>query len=225
MTDLEGLFPGPLLLIIALGYFLGSIPTAYWLAKVVYRINIFDHGSRNMGATNVHRVLGSVPFAFTLFMDITKGVLAVLLANAWLAPVGGSVPVKILAGLSAIAGHTLSFWVNFRGGKGVATGLGVFLAIAPLSSVGALLVFLVVLILSGYVSLGSITASGCLPVFIFVLGEGGEDWSASLTAVAAISAVFIVYKHKVNIQRLLRGEEKSLRDRTPKDLPQASQAK
>lgn len=203
--------PGFLVLQIVLaGYLFGSIPTAYWLGRLVYRIDIFEHGSRNMGATNVHRVLGRGPFIFTLALDIAKGILAVFVAGALAGPSLQGMPVKLLGGFSAIIGHTLSIWVRFRGGKGVATGLGVFLALAPASSVCALFVFLGVLALSGYVSLGSIFASASLPMFILVFRDGGDEWKSPLAIFAGFVAAFIIYKHKANIGRIMRGEENSL---------------
>lgn len=194
-----------------LGYLLGSIPTAYWFSLLVYRINIFEHGSKNMGATNVHRVLGSRPFALVLTLDILKGWAAVLMAGLFTSNPALLMPLKLIAGAAAVTGHTLSFWVRFRGGKGVATGLGVFLGLAPIASVAAMFTFLVVLIISGYVSLGSIVSAISLPIFIGWLREGGPDWSIPLASFAAVVAAFIVYKHKANIGRLLRGEELSLR--------------
>ncbi len=195
---------------LALGYLLGSIPTAYWLGLVVYRINIFDHGSRNMGATNVHRVLGKGPFAVTLACDILKGMLPVLLAPRLGTAPATFVPLQLVAGLAAVAGHTLSFWVGFRGGKGVATGLGVFLGLAPKSSILAMVVFLVVLMTTKYVSLGSMVAAGALPVAIFFFQEGGPEWFLVFALCAAHVAGFIVFKHRANIRRLLRGEELAL---------------
>ena len=124
-------------------------------------------------------------------------------------------PCRLLAGAAAVTGHTLSFWVRFRGGKGVATGLGVFLGLAPAASIAAMFVFLVVLVISGYVSLGSILAAISLPVFIAWLREGGTEWSTPLAVFAGVVAAFIVYKHKANIVRLWRGEELSLRQPRP----------
>jgi len=210
MQEFWSVFPHPLMFTVVLGYLCGSIPTAYWLAKYIYRINIFEHGSRNMGATNIHRVLGGGPFFFTLALDICKGTVAVLIPALLMKPLPAPMVLKLIGGASAIAGHTLSFWVSFRGGKGVATGLGVFLALAPMSSIGALFVFLVTLLLSGFVSLGSILASISLPIFIFRFREGGDDWHGFLATFSAVIAAFIIYKHRLNIQRMLKGEELSL---------------
>ncbi len=193
-----------ILIAIVTGYLFGSIPSAYWLGLAVYRLNIFEHGSKNMGATNVFRVLGKVPFAVTLALDVLKGMMAVIV-TARLAP--DYPPGLFIAAAAAICGHTLSFWVKFKGGKGVATGLGIFLALATKASISSLLVFIVVLIMSGMVSLGSILAAASLPAFIFLFKEGGPVYNIYLTGFAALVAIFIVYKHKANIQRILKGEE------------------
>ncbi|NCB38384.1 MAG: glycerol-3-phosphate 1-O-acyltransferase [Erysipelotrichia bacterium] len=194
------------------GYLCGSLPTAYWLGLLVYRLNIFEHGSRNMGATNVYRVLGKIPFAMTLVIDILKGMAAVLIA-ARLFP--GSPPAIFTAAAFALCGHTLSFWVKFRGGKGVATGLGVFMALATKASVSSLLVFMITLAASGMVSLGSILAAASLPFFIYWFKELGPIYNPYLTAFATVVAIFIIYKHKANIQRIFKGEELKLGAKKP----------
>ncbi len=191
------------------GYLLGSIPTAYWFCLAVYRIDIFQFGSKNMGATNVHRVLGQGPFSMVLVLDILKGFFAVLF-GAWLATTPDTaMELKLVAGGAAVLGHTLSFWVGFRGGKGVATGLGVFLGLAPVSSIITMFIFLVALIASGMVSLGSIAASCSLPFLIHRLREGGE-WNTGLTAFSAVLAAFIVFRHRANISRIAAGKENKL---------------
>ncbi|NLI75426.1 MAG: glycerol-3-phosphate 1-O-acyltransferase PlsY [Candidatus Riflebacteria bacterium] len=210
--------PTSYLLAALLGYLCGSIPTAYWLGLAVYRVNIFELGSRNMGATNVHRVLGKVPFAITLALDILKGMVPVLLAPRLVTDPASLMPHCLTAGLAAVAGHTLSFWVKFRGGKGVATGLGVFLALAPKSSILAMGIFLVTLIATGFVSLGSMVAAVALPVMIFAFQEGGPDWHRPLALAAAAIAAFIVFKHRANIRRLLNGEELALGTKPPPTL-------
>lgn len=199
------------------GYLCGSIPTAYLIGRVFYRINIFEHGSKNMGSTNVYRVLGKKPFAATLLIDILKGMAAVYLTAAYFA----SPPETLfLAAAAALCGHTLSFWVKFKGGKGVATGLGVFLALATKASVASLGVFLVTLFASGMVSLGSILAAASLPAFIFHFQELGPAYTPFLTAFSAIIATFIIYKHKTNILRILKGEELKIGLNPKKDKEQ-----
>lgn len=188
------------------GYLCGSIPSAYWLGLVFYKCNIFEHGSKNMGATNVYRVLGKVPFAITLMLDILKGMAAVIIS----AHVFTDAPAIFLSAAGALIGHTLSFWVKFRGGKGVATGLGVFLALATKSSLASLGVFLVVLLASKMVSLSSIFAAALLPVFIYIFQELGPIYNPYLIGFSAIVAFFVIYKHKANIKRILKGQELKL---------------
>ncbi|HOT27528.1 MAG TPA: glycerol-3-phosphate 1-O-acyltransferase PlsY [Candidatus Ozemobacteraceae bacterium] len=203
----------------AAGYILGSIPSAWLLCRIFYGIDIFEHGSRNMGATNVHRVLGTKPFAITLILDILKGFAAVLLSISFFSVPETAVPTGLAAGAAAIAGHSLSVWVKFRGGKGVATGLGVFLALAPKASVTAMGIFLLVLVSSGFVSLGSIAAACALPFLILEFRECGEAWLSSFVVFSAIAALFIVFRHKANIVRLWNGEENGLGSRKPEPEP------
>ncbi len=192
---------------LVIGYFCGSIPTAYLIGRVVYRLNIFEHGSKNMGATNVYRVLGKTPFAFTLAIDVLKGMMAIIIT----ASVLQRNPLALfVAGGAALVGHTLSFWVSFKGGKGVASGLGVFIALAPKASLITLTIFLFILIISRMVSLGSISAAASLPFLIFYFREGGPLYYHYLTGFSAIIAAFIIFKHKENIKRILKGEELAL---------------
>ncbi|HNX75731.1 MAG TPA: glycerol-3-phosphate 1-O-acyltransferase PlsY [Candidatus Rifleibacterium sp.] len=197
----------PYLSAAVIGYLFGSIPTAYWLCLLVYRLNIFEHGSRNMGATNVYRVLGNRPFAVTLAIDVLKGMAAVLIcAAAW-----PTIPaVVFIAAAAALCGHTLSFWVKFKGGKGVATGLGVFMALAGKSALASLAVFMIVLLASRMVSMSSMLAAVLLPVFIYHFNELGEIYNPYLTGFATIIAMFVIFKHRTNIQRIFRGEEAKL---------------
>ncbi|MBU1107442.1 MAG: glycerol-3-phosphate 1-O-acyltransferase PlsY [Candidatus Riflebacteria bacterium] len=189
------------------GYLCGSIPTAYWLGRFVYRLNIFEHGSRNMGATNVFRVLGKKPGIITLIIDIIKGMMPVLIIQQ---AIPDNPPAAFAAAAAAMIGHTLSFWVHFKGGKGVATGLGVFLALAMRASLCSLLLFLITLAISGMVSLGSILGATALPFFIYYFKELGPVYSPYLTGFSAVVAAFIIFKHKANIQRILKGEESRL---------------
>ncbi|MGM0600473.1 MAG: glycerol-3-phosphate 1-O-acyltransferase PlsY [Candidatus Rifleibacteriota bacterium] len=192
---------------IIIGYLCGSIPTAYWIGLFIYRINIFEHGSKNMGATNAYRVLGRTAFAFTLAIDVLKGMMAVIIT----AEVLQRNPLALfVAGASALAGHTLSFWVKFKGGKGVASGLGVFMALAHKATLSALLIFLFILLVSRMVSLGSIVAAASLPFLIYFFREGGSQYYPYLTGFSVLVAIFVVYKHKANIKRILKGEELAL---------------
>jgi len=195
---------------LATGYLFGSFPSAYILCRIIYGINIFEHGSKNMGATNVHRVLGSKPFAATLLLDIIKGFSAVLAATALFSVPESAVLTGLSAGAAAVVGHTLSIWVRFRGGKGVATGLGVFLALAPKASIASMMVFLLVLVSSGFVSLGSIAAAGSLPFLILQFNECGDSWLPWFVGFASLVSAFVIYKHKTNVIRLWNGQENPL---------------
>ncbi|HXG45202.1 MAG TPA: glycerol-3-phosphate 1-O-acyltransferase PlsY [Gemmatimonadales bacterium] len=190
------------LVYLVISYLIGAIPTSYLAGRWFRGIDLRDHGSRNLGATNVYRVLG---WRFALpvgLVDVAKGAVPVLVFG----PKGEGFPhFATLCGVAAIVGHTLSPLVGFRGGKGVATAAGAFLALAP-GAVGlAALVWLLLVRLTGYVSVGSMIGALALPVADFLLypprrtlGDLGLD-----LAVAA----FIVWKHRPNIRRLLQGTE------------------
>lgn len=182
-------------------YLLGATPTSYLAGKLGRGIDLREHGSKNLGATNVYRILGwgyAIPVAL---FDIAKGVVPVLLAPpppAW---------VPIAAGAAAVLGHMFSPFVSFRGGKGVATAAGMFLALAPLPVLFAMLVWGVCLWLTGYVSLSSIIAVASVPLWIRIVGPDSPPvfW-ASIGLV-----VLIVFAHRRNIVRLVAGTENRFR--------------
>ncbi len=186
----------------AAAYLMGSIPTGYLIVKGLKGLDIRSVGSGNIGATNVKRVLGLKWFFGVLFLDALKGFLPVL-AVKLLFPQYQFLPV--IAALCAVLGHTFTIFLNFKGGKGVATGLGVFLALAPLSVICSLASFVIILFMFKYISLGSIVAAVLLPAFVFIFGENGFLNLVLLFAV--FTAVFVVYKHKENINRLREGTE------------------
>jgi glycerol-3-phosphate acyltransferase PlsY len=196
------IFLGMAVLLVA-SYFLGAVPTGYLIVKALKGIDIRTTGSGNIGATNVNRVLGMKWFVIVLVLDLLKGFIPVSVSFALF---GEKLPyVSVLAGIAAVLGHTFTIFLNFKGGKGVATSLGVFLALAPLSMLTALLVFVVLLMFFNYISLGVIVAAAMLPFLIFIYGEGGYLNTVLVTALAG--AVFIIYKHKDNIKRLMAGVE------------------
>lgn len=183
---------------IALSYLLGSVPTGLWLGLKLRNVDIREHGSRNIGATNTLRVLGKKLGAFTLAMDVLKGwlpVAAALWLNVW-------DYLPILCGLAAILGHTFSVFLWFRGGKGVATSTGVFLGLALVPTVIAALVFGVVVAATRMVSAGSIAAAAALSVAVFFFPA-----SMPVRVVTVIVAVLVILKHRVNIRRIMKGEE------------------
>jgi len=186
-----------------IAYLLGGIPAAYVAGKLARGIDLRQHGSGNLGATNVYRVLGAKIAAVVMAFDIAKGVVPVLLLPQWTASVLPS-HWAMAYGLAAIAGHVRSPWMLWRaGGKGVATAAGVFLALAPIPTLIASAVWGVVLYLSGFVSLASLAAAITLPVAIgLLLGP-----RAPVFALSALVCVFVFWTHRANIGRLRRGEE------------------
>lgn len=204
------------LLIVA--YFLGSFPTGYLLGKALQGIDIREYGSKSTGATNVLRTLGKGPGLATLGVDICKGAGAVALIR-WAygnptfltqAPEATNLGLwlslfVIMAGLMAILGHSKSIWLNFSGGKSVATGLGVLLVMSWTVGLAALGIFALVVSLSRIVSLSSISAAVALPVLMFVAKEPLAYVLFGITA-----GVYVIWRHWANIQRLLAGTEPRL---------------
>ena len=200
-------------LLVLLAYLLGSIPFGYLIVRVRGGGDVRESGSGGTGATNVTRRAGRSAGVLTLLLDASKGALAVVIAR-WLVGAEAGVNWWVLAAaLAAVVGHIFPVWLGFKGGKGVATGLGVFLALAPLAVLCALPVFVVVVWVTRYVSLGSITAAAILPLCVWLLGARGglSENSAPLMTAALVGAALIIFKHRANIGRLLRGEESKLK--------------
>ncbi len=184
-------------------YLLGSIPNGY-LAGRIKGIDIRDQGSRNIGATNVFRVLGKAWGISVFFADFLKGLAAVLLAVKFVAPEAGAMG-GIVAGVACILGHNYPVWLRFKGGKGIATSAGVLCALMPVALLVAAVVWAVVFFISRYVSLASIAAAIALPVAVWFAAEG-DDWTA-LLAFSILIAAMAIWRHRSNIQRLLQGTE------------------
>ncbi len=182
---------------ILLAYLLGSIPFGYVFYRLSTGGDIRQAGSGNIGATNVYRKSKGIGL-LTLVADGGKGYLAVV-AAAWL---GGSVGVQAAAAVAAILGHVFTVWLRFRGGKGVATGCGAFLALAPAAVGATLVVFVATAVLTRYVSLASILGTAAFPLWVCLFGE---PWP--LLTGAVIGASLIVLKHHQNIRRLVAGTE------------------
>ncbi len=183
------------------GYAIGSIPTGYWMGRALKGIDIRTVGSGNVGATNVFRSVGRAAGVTTLLLDGFKGFLVVWLA---ISAVGGEA-APLIAGVSAVAGHSWSAWVRFRGGKGVATSAGVFFALLPGPTLAAVGVFSLVFALSRRVSAGSMAAALALPVLARAM-----DCPRSRTALAAVVGALVLVRHLPNIRRLLSGKEPPL---------------
>jgi len=191
--------------LLALAYVIGATPTSYWVGRVGHGVDLREAGSGNLGATNAFRVLGWKSALPVVVVDIAKGWGPAALFPAL---AGVSFPWSFAFGLAAVLGHMFSFWVGFRGGKGMATGAGMFLALAPAAVGAALVLWLVVTLSTGYVSLASIIVAAALPPMIAVTPhEGGT----TLVWLSSALAVFIIWKHRSNIGRLRRGEENRFR--------------
>jgi glycerol-3-phosphate acyltransferase PlsY len=184
-------------------YLLGSIPFGYILVRVFRGEDVRKTGSGNIGATNVARAGAPGLGIATLILDAAKGFAAVVVAQR-LAP-AESAPLAALAALFAIFGHVFPVWLKFKGGKGVATGVGAFLAVAPKAVLIVLVIFFAIVAVSRYVSLGSIIATAAFPVFAYLLNR--QEFPPGVVAVMFFAAFLIIAKHHQNIRRLLAGTE------------------
>ncbi|HSG06888.1 MAG TPA: glycerol-3-phosphate 1-O-acyltransferase PlsY [Longimicrobiales bacterium] len=189
------------ILLLALSYLLGATPTSYWVGKAFHGLDLREHGSGNLGATNSFRVLGWKSALPVMIVDVGKGFIPV-----WLFPqlAAGPFGWTLAFGGAAVVGHMFSLWVGFRGGKGVATSAGVFLGLAPWSVLGALAVWLVAVFASRMVSLASISAAVTLPFFVWLLPHRG---GVGLVVFTVALALTVIWAHRSNIRRILRGEE------------------
>ena len=187
-------------------YLIGAIPTAVWYGKRFFKTDVRQHGSGNAGATNVFRILGKKAGIIVLLIDVFKGVVATSLPYFLLERnliSGIHLPFfQLGCGILAVIGHVYPIYVGFKGGKGVATMLGVMVALVPLVSLVCFLVFVAVVTFSKYVSLGSMLAAVSFPVAIGILG-----YPIIYLGFSIVSAAFIIYKHRTNIQRILAGSE------------------
>jgi len=195
------------LLLIVLAYLIGSIPTAVWVSKYFFGIDIREYGSGNSGATNTYRVFGFKWGTMVMIIDMLKGIAAVKLAYLLPNYVDNEtqlINLQIGLGLAAVIGHIFPIWAEFRGGKGVATLFGLVLGISPWTALSCVGIFLLVLYLTRFVSLSSILASIAFPVFILVIFNEREH----LYRIFAIAvALMVLLTHQKNIGRLFRGSE------------------
>lgn len=196
-------------------YLCGSVPTGYWMGKLLRGIDIREHGSKSTGATNVLRTLGKAPALIALAIDLLKGVAAVTFAR-WLlrsSGVAASAPgsidfngwlswMTVIAALLAVVGHSRSIFIRFTGGKSAATGLGVLLAVSWPVGLGTALCFVGVLALSRIVSLSSISATIAAVVLMLILAQ-----PIAFLVLAVVGAAYVVLRHKQNIHRLIAGTE------------------
>ncbi len=183
-----------------LSYLLGSIPTGLWIGLLFYKKDIRKYGSGNIGATNALRVLGKIPGAIALLFDALKGFVPVILVKTFL-PEYSYLPLFV--GISAIFGHLFSIFLLFKGGKGVATGTGVYLALAPIPTLIAGIVFFISAFSTRMVSVGSISSAITLAILTLFLYKN----DIIFVIITCLIAILVVYKHRSNIQRIIRGEE------------------
>lgn len=193
-------------LLVLAAYLLGSIPTSVWIGKAFYNIDVREFGSGNAGATNTFRVLGRRAGIPVLIIDILKGTLAVSLAHLSAYESGNPefINLEIGLGVAALIGHIFPVFAGFRGGKGVATILGVVICIMPVASAMALVVFLIVLFSSRIVSLSSMLAGVSFPLFLHLVLDNSNT---VLTVFSIVVAFMLLITHRKNIQRLLRNQE------------------
>ena len=190
-------------------YLCGSIPTAYLAGYAIKRVDIRNFGSGNVGASNAMRLLGKGWGVAILLFDAVKGLVPVSLVLHYFLKADTQVErYALAAALAALVGHVFPVWLKFRGGKGVATGLGVMTALLPLAVAIALPVFILVVAVSRYISLGSIIAASLLPGLFFI--DHTLPGDSELFAFVCIACIFVIYKHKSNIRRIIAGEENRL---------------
>lgn len=188
------------LLALLLAYLLGAIPFGYLLVKMLTGADVRASGSGNIGATNVLRTAGRAAGVVTLLLDVAKGYLAVWLAGRL---TGGSELWMSLAALCVMAGHAFPVFLKFKGGKAVASCVGAFLRLTPLPLAAALVVFVVVVAVTRYVSLGSVLAAGSLPLAVWLILHP----PAPVQAASLLAGAFIIWRHKSNLERLRAGTE------------------
>ena len=200
-----------IILFILLAYLTGAFPSAVWVGKTFYKTDVREFGSGNAGATNTFRVLGKKAGIPVLLMDIFKGWLAVNYLSL-LAVIPESIEhqfeIKLVFGIAAVIGHLFPVYTGFRGGKGIATMMGLLIGLHPLAAVCCFLIFVVIFAISKYVSLGSILASIAFPIIvILVLGST----NSSLNLFAVFVPILSLITHQKNIERLVRGEETKIK--------------
>lgn len=209
--------------LLASAYGIGSIPFSFLVVRLFTGADIRQHGSRNVGATNVARTAGRLPGVIALLLDVAKGYAAVAVARWIVARPGWPFSASItggplqsrefwiaIAGLVAVLAHMFPVWLGFHGGKGVATACGVFLALEPRALAAAMIVFAIVILLTRFVSLASIVSAASVPLFLRFLVRDAPLWHV---VISIFIAVAVILKHHSNIARLARGEERRMGQR------------
>ena len=194
-----------------LAYLVGSIPSAIWVSKWFFGVDVRDYGSNNAGATNTFRVIGKFAGFSVLFLDILKGWISVKILTTYFFSAtlqqDAFINMQLAIGISAVLGHVFPVYEQFQGGKGVATLMGIILAINFPAAIGCVIIFLLIFLITNFVSLGAITAAFCFPIFtIFIL----KSESPSLIYFSIFISILVILTHKKNIERLLSGSESKM---------------
>jgi glycerol-3-phosphate acyltransferase PlsY len=199
------------LLFSLLAYLLGSVPTAVWVGRKWHGLDVREHGSKNAGATNTFRVLGKKPGVMVLLIDVFKGTLATAIPAMFIPYYEGNayhiMNIQLMAAVAAVMGHLYPIFAGFRGGKGVATSLGVIIGMQPIAALCCLIVFLSVFIPSKYVSLGAMAAALTFPIFTYFFLD---ITYFPFVTFAILLCLLVIFAHRKNIERLLKGEENKM---------------
>lgn len=211
LIDISALEPlaMPMVICLLIGYIFGSIPSGLWIVKSIHNIDIREYGSKNIGTTNVFRTVGSMTALVVLLSDMIKGIAACFIANYFY-------QMNFLTAITAIGtilGHNYSLFLGLKGGKGVATGLGLLVYLMPDVCVISLSVWLILVLLTRYVSLGSIIAAVVAPFLAYFY-----NYPRSFIALSTVCALFIVIRHKENILRLTNGNENKIKVGNAKNI-------
>lgn len=201
---------------IVVAYLMGSIPSAVWIGKIFYGIDVRQHGSGNAGATNTFRVLGKTAGAVVLAMDVSKGLGSIALLawfNPYEAETVAQVNFKLAVGIAAVIGHIFPVFAGFKGGKGVATLLGIVIALHWQAALICIAIFLIIFLLTHYVSLGSMITAISFPILFFLFFR---PVPLSLIYFSMVIAVLVLITHQKNIERLMRREENKMNIRIRK---------
>lgn len=192
------------------GNLFGAIPCGLWIVKAAHGIDIRDYGSKNIGTTNVFRTVGGKTAIFVLICDMLKGIIAVAVVAYF---TNNALASMVAAGIGALLGHNYSIFLGFKGGRGVATGLGLILYFMPKVCIASFLVWLVIILATRYVSLGSVVAALLTPLFAYYF-----NYDQALVIFAAVAGGFVVLRHSENIRRLLNGTESKIKQGNIKNL-------
>ncbi|MFM7667767.1 MAG: glycerol-3-phosphate 1-O-acyltransferase PlsY [Bacteroidota bacterium] len=196
---------------IVIGYLLGSIPTAVWIGKQFYEIDVREHGSKNAGATNTFRVLGKKPGIIVLIIDVIKGIIAsmfpVIFNDFFEISYAFLISLRLVSSIFSMIGHVLPVFAQFKGGKGVATSLGVLIGLQPFAALLCFGAFLLIFILSKYVSLGAIISAMIYPFIVYYVDPNVLFHEMIFTVILSSAVIFT---HRKNISRLLKGQENKM---------------